>query len=83
MTPTKVAISLRDIGSEWLGATIGHRTTVQIECPHIIHGIPAIRTTKDEELGTDHVCSIVGTTARAGTIDQNAGPLSHSWSAKL
>jgi hypothetical protein len=35
---------------------MGKRTTVQIECPHIIGGLPANPTTEDEELGTDHGC---------------------------
>jgi len=41
----------------------GHRTSVQIECPHIIEGRPADLTTKDEELGTDQRHGMVATTA--------------------
>jgi hypothetical protein len=59
------------------------RTTVQIECPHIIIGLFPNPTTKDEELGTDHVRGMVVTTARPGTIDHNVGPLSRFWSAEL
>jgi hypothetical protein len=66
-----------NIGSKWLGAAIGKRTTVQIECPHIIEeDLLVILTTEDEELGTDHGCGIVTTKARSGTIDHYAGPLS-------
>jgi hypothetical protein len=72
-----------NIGSKWLGAAIGKRTTVQIECPHIIEELLAILTTEDEELGTDHGYGIVTTTAWSGTIDHYAGPLSRYWSAKL
>ena len=68
---------------EWLEATIGKRMTVQIECPHIIKDLLPTLTTKDEELGTDHVRGMVPTTARPGTIDHNVGPLSHFWSTKL
>ena len=76
MTPTQGANLLRDIGSEWLRETIGKRTTVQIECPHIIHNLRAANlTTKYEELGTHYVCGVVTTTARPGAADQNAGPL--------
>ena len=69
--PKRLRIHYGNIGSDWLGATI-----VQIECPHIIHGFPANLTTKDEKLGTDHLRGKVTTTARPGTIDHNAGPLS-------
>jgi hypothetical protein len=62
---------------------MGKRTIVQIKCPHIIENIPADLTTKDEELGTDHGCGMVGTTIGPRTIDDNAGPLSRYWSAKL
>jgi hypothetical protein len=61
---------------------IGKRTTVQIECPHIIGPLGANQTTEDEELGTDHRCGMEPTTARHGIIDHNAGPLSRFWSAK-
>jgi hypothetical protein len=71
------------IGQKWLGTATGKRTTVQIECPHIIEELQAIPTTEDEELGIDHGCGIVPTTARSVTIDQYAGPLSRYWSAKL
>ena len=83
MTPKQVAILLRDIGSRWLGVAIGKRTRVQIECPHIIDGPPANVTTEDKELGTDHRHSIVAPTARPGTIDHDASPLSRYWRAKL
>ena len=59
------------------------RTTIQIECPHIIDDLPANITTEDEELGTDHGCGLAVTNARSGAIDHNAGPLSRYWSAKL
>jgi hypothetical protein len=81
--PKRLRFYCRNIGSKWLGAAIGKRTTVQIECPHIIETISADPTTEDEELGTDHGCGIVTTTARSGTIDHYAGPLSRYWSAKL
>ena len=77
MIPKKVAILLRKyIGSKWLREAIGKRTTVQIECPHIIDGLPASLTTEDEQLGTDHGYGIVVTTTWSGTIDHNAGPFS-------
>jgi hypothetical protein len=62
---------------------MGNRTRVQIECPRIIEKIPVDLTTKNKELGTDHGCGMVVTTARSGTIDHHAGPLSQYWSAKL
>jgi hypothetical protein len=62
---------------------MGDRTRVQIECPNIIEEFPVDLTTKDKELGTDHGCGMVVTTARSGTIDCNSGPLSQYWSAKL
>jgi hypothetical protein len=71
------------IGSKWLGTAIGKRTIVQIECPHIIDGLPGNLTTEDEELGTDHGCGMVQTTIGPRTIGHNAGPLSRYWSAKL
>ena len=61
---------------------IGKRTTVQIECPHIIGPLAANQTTEYEELGTDHRCGMEATTARPGIIDYNAGPLSRFWSTK-
>ena len=54
------------------------RTTVQIECPHIIDELPATKAAEDEELGTDHSCVLVVTSARPRTIDHNAGPLSRN-----
>ena len=87
MTPTEVAILLWECRFKFKmawSATIGKRTAVQIEHPHIIGDIPANPTAEDEELGADHVCSMVVTTPRPGTIDYNAGPLScRYWSAKL
>ena len=59
------------------------RTTVQIECPHIIDDLPANMTTEDEELGTDYGCGLVATSGQSRTIDHNAGPHSRYWSAKL
>jgi hypothetical protein len=59
------------------------RTTVQIECPHIIDGLPANPTTEDEELGTDHCCGRVVAIIGPRTIEHNAGPLLRYWSAKL
>jgi hypothetical protein len=66
------------MGSKWLGAATGKRTTVQIQCPHIIGGLPANLnpTTEDEELGTDHSYGMVVTAARSVILDCNAGPLS-------
>ena len=49
---------------------------VQIECPHIIDGLPVNLTTEDEELGTDHGCGMVETAIGPRTIDRNTGPLS-------
>ena len=72
-----------NIGSKWLGAAISKRTTVQIEYPHIIDGLPADLTTEDEELGTDHGCGMEATTIGGTTVDHNAGPLSRYWGAKL
>jgi hypothetical protein len=84
VTPKQVAILLREYRVKWLGAAIGKRTTVQIDCPHIIEqDLLAILTTEDEELGTDHGCGMIVTTAPPGTIDNYAGPLSRYWSAKL
>jgi hypothetical protein len=85
MTAKGVAILLREYRSKWLGVAIGKRTTAQIECPHIIEEDAfEILTTEDEELGTDHGYGIVvTTTARSGTIDHCAGPLTRYWSAKL
>jgi hypothetical protein len=73
------------MGSRWLGAAIGKRTTVQIECPHIIGALPANLnlTTEDEELGADHSYGMVVTTARSRTVDYNAGPISQYWSAEV
>jgi hypothetical protein len=77
MTPKEVAILLREYRVKMLGAAIGKRTTVQIECPHIIQQDPlVILTTENEELRTGHGCGIVTTTAWSGTIYHNAGPLS-------
>jgi hypothetical protein len=71
------------IGSKWLGAATGNRTSVQIKCPHIIDGLPINVTTEDEELGTDHGCGWALKTIGPRTIDYNVGPLSRYWSAKL
>jgi len=83
--PKRLRCYCGNIGSKWLGAAIGKRTTVQIEGPHIIEPLPASLdpTTEDKELGSDHVCGIKATRAQSGTIDHNAGPLSRYWSAKL
>jgi hypothetical protein len=62
---------------------MGKRTTVQIECPHIVDSLPANPTTEDEELGTDHGDGWVVTIIRPRTIEHNAGPLSRYWNAKL
>jgi len=62
---------------------MGQRTTIQIECPHIIGGLIANPTTEDEELGTDHGCGIGVMTPEPWSIDHDAGPLSRHWSAKL
>ena len=64
---------------------MGKRTTVQIECPHIIDCFPANlkQTTEDEKLGADRIYGIVVPTAWSGTIDNNAGPHARYWSAKL
>ena len=72
-----------NIGSKWLGAAIGRRTTVQIECPHVIETDRAIPTTEDEELGTDHGCGMVITTIGPETIDHKVGSLAQYWSTKL
>ena len=55
---------------------MGHRTGIQIECPHIIGNLPTNTTTEYDKLGTDHGCGRVVTTVRSGTIDHDAGPLS-------
>jgi hypothetical protein len=81
MTPKVVAMLLQEYRVKWLGAPISKRTTVQIECPHIIGDLSANPTTEDEELGTDHGCGMVATTAGTGTIDLNVVPLSRYWSA--
>ena len=69
MTPKKVEIG---------AAILGRRTTVQIECPHIIENTLVGPTTEDEELGTDHSHGMVRTAVGPITIDHNvnAGPLS-------
>jgi hypothetical protein len=55
MTPNEVAILLREQKkSKWLGAATCKRTTVRIECPHIIESFFASPTTEDKEFGTDH-----------------------------
>jgi hypothetical protein len=80
MTPKQIVMLLWEYRVKWLGAGIGKRTTVQIECPHII----SIRfPTEDVELETDHSCGMVLKLARSGAIGHNAGPLSRFWSAKL
>src|SRR6267154_1043547 len=65
MPPKEVAIYCGNIGSKWLGATIRNRTRVQIQCPHIIDGLPANPTTEYEKLGTDHASGMIVTTARS------------------
>jgi hypothetical protein len=54
---------------------MGKRTSVQVECPHIIQELPIDLTTKDKELGTDHRDRMAITTGGPGTINQDAGPL--------
>jgi hypothetical protein len=85
MTPKKVAVaySLREYRVRMARSknTYSNRTmptvTVHIECPHIVDGLlPAKLTTKDEELGTDHVCGMVKRTAWPGKIAHDVGPLS-------
>jgi hypothetical protein len=76
MTPKKVSILLRKYRSIWLGMTMGKRTRVQVEPPHIIQELPVDLTTEDEELGTDHRHGVAVTTNRPGTIDHDTGPLS-------
>jgi len=83
MTPKQDVILLREYQIKWLGAATGNHTRVQIECPHIIEGLPANPTTEDEELGTDYGCGMVVTTIVPRTIDDHAGPLSRYLSAKL
>jgi hypothetical protein len=56
--------------------TMGKRTRVQVEPPHIIQELAVDLTTEDEELGTDHRHGMAVTTNRPGTIDHDAGPLS-------
>jgi len=56
--------------------TVGKRTRVQVERPHIIQELPVDLTTEDEELGTDHRYGMAITTNRPRTIDHDAGPLS-------
>jgi hypothetical protein len=61
---------------------MGHRTGVQIECPHIIQ-IPLVGfTAEDEELGTDHRHGRAVTTDGLGTIEYDAGPHSRYWRAR-
>ena len=83
MTPKMVVILLVEYRIKWLDAAIGKRTTAQIECPHIIDGLPVNLTTKDEELGTDHGCGMVPTTTRPEHTDcwWNPGPLLRFWRA--
>jgi hypothetical protein len=61
---------------------MGKRTSVQVECPHIIQELPVDLTTKDEELGTDHRHGMAVTTDGPRTIGHDAGPLSRYWSAR-
>jgi hypothetical protein len=61
---------------------MGHRTSVQIERPHIIEGRFADLTSKDEELGTSQRHGMVGTTAGSWSIDRDAGPLMRYWSTR-
>jgi hypothetical protein len=58
------------------------RTSVQIECPHIIKGRPTDLTTKDEELRTDQRHGMIATTTGSRTIDHDAGPLARYWSKR-
>jgi hypothetical protein len=83
MAPKEGANLLRENQVKLLGAAIGKHTTVQIERPHIIDGLPANPTTEDEEPGTDHGCGWAVTNIGAGTVNHNAGPLSRCWCAKL
>ena len=83
MIPTEVVILLREYWVKWPKAAKGKRTTVQIKCPHIIDGLPINLTTENDEFGTSHGCGWVVTSARSGTIDHDAGPLSRYWSTKL
>ena len=68
--------------SKWIGAAIGKRTTIQIECPHIIENTLVGPTTEDEELGTDYGRSMVRTAVGPRTIDHDAGPLSRYYSTR-
>ena len=58
------------------------RTIIQIQCPDIIKTPLARAATEDEELGTDQRHGMGVTTARPGTIDHDAGPLSRYWNAR-
>jgi hypothetical protein len=55
---------------------MGKHTRVQIEHPHIIENLLAGLATEDEEHATGHDRSMGVTTARPGTINLNAGPMS-------
>ena len=55
---------------------MGKHTSVQIERPHVIENLLIDLTTEDEEHVTDHGRSMGVTTARPGTINYNAGPMS-------
>jgi hypothetical protein len=74
--PKRFRFYCGNIESIWLGMTMGKRTRVQVEPPHIIQELPVDLTTEDEELGTDHRHGMAVTTNRPGTIDHDAGPLS-------
>jgi len=58
------------------------RTTIQIECPHIIKTLLVNLATEDEEIGTNQSHGMVITTAGPRTIDHDAGPLSRYWNAR-
>ena len=55
---------------------MGERTSVQVECPHIVQKLPVDLTTEDEESRTNHRHRMAITTDGPGTIDHDAGPLS-------
>ena len=56
--------------------TMGKRTRVQVERPHIIQELSVDLTTEDKELGTDHRDGMTVTSNRPGAVGHDAGPLS-------
>ena len=61
---------------------MGHRTGVQIECPHIIRVPPVGLTTEDEEPGIDHCHGMAVTNDRPGTTEHDPGPHLRYWRAE-